>query len=455
MGKFIWVQEEWVGEMTEGGWEIRRVKDKMGMEKITFKFTSAPWIDAGIVALCDYIEAQEIQNTEVEIDREIHALTAPSFHKIENFLKEIFEKIKNERYIQPTRNNVCIYNSEKDDFEVVPKINLINAVSALFRGGDLKAEYQKCAFPKDKQQIWDNMKDDYKKRKDKVDFKVDDKGRVYCSPPQYNWPFKPNLNPKRREICTFCGSPYATSNIHSNNYPFLVPVKNWSNFYSNLSLDLKMCSLCEAASLFAINRIFFNINRRKKTLFMAIPHASSLPEIEEFWRDVKEVIEEKRLGDPSNIFDNGYRYQYLNETILAFSYELYQSLKETLDASRRLNVASTKIWYFFLGDISGKSVSFKNNAVFDEMSRLFKLYEMMEKKGINFISMFSNLVVKEGDEYNNLYREALSERIIKNASLNEIAEKLMYKKGKKIMNFAKFIKLYNINKHKEVMDYVG
>ena len=76
--------------------------------------------------------------------------------------------------------------------------------------------------------------------------------------------------------------------------------------------------------------------------------------------------------------------------------------------------------------------------------------------------MFSNLVVKEGDEYNNHYRESLSERIIKNASLNEIAEKLMYeknkkenKKGEKIMNFAKFIKLYNINKHKGAMNYVG
>ena len=434
--------------------------DKMDMEKITFYVTGDPWIDAGIVAFWDYVKDQEMQNTEVEIDSENYAITAPSFLEIEYFLKEIFEKIKNERYIQPTKNKVCIYNREKDDFEVVPKINLVNAVSALFRGGDLKPNYQKCIFPKDKQQIWDSMKDDSKKRKDKVDFKVDNKGRVYCSRPRYNWPFKPNLNPERNEICTFCGSPFATSNIHSNNYPFLVPVKNWSNFYSNLSLDLKMCSLCEAASLFAINRIFFNINRRKKTLFMAIPHASSLPEIEEFWRDVKEAIGEKGLADTSNILDTGYMYQYLNETILAFSYELYQSLKETLDASRRLNVASTKIWYFFLADISGKSVSFKNIAVFDEMSRLFKLYELMEKEGINFISMFSNLAVKEGDEYNNHYRESLSERIIKNASLNEIAEKLMYeknkkenKKEKKIMNFAKFIKLYNINKG--VMNYVG
>ena len=80
------------------------------MEKITFKFTSDPWIDAGIIALWEYIEAQEIQNTEVEIDREDYAITAPSSDKIEYFLKEIFEKIKNERYIQPTKNNVCIYN---------------------------------------------------------------------------------------------------------------------------------------------------------------------------------------------------------------------------------------------------------------------------------------------------------------------------------------------------------
>ncbi|MFH1773935.1 MAG: hypothetical protein ABH874_03125 [Methanobacteriota archaeon] len=430
------------------GKERGRVSEEAERFKIKQVFTGDPWIDAGVVALWDYIESQEIQNTEVEINRKNYAITAPSPDQIENFLKKIFEKIKNERYIQSAKNKVCIYNNEKDDFEIVPKINLVNVVNALFSGGDLKPKYQKCDFPKNKQGIWDNIRDSYEEQKDKIDFKIDDKGRIYCSRPQYNWPYQPNFNPERKEICTFCGSPFATSNIHSNNYPFLVPVKNWSNFYSNLSLDLKMCSLCEAASLFAINRIFFNINRRKKTLFMAIPHASSLDEIEEFWKDVRGIIEERRLSDSSNIFEGGYKYQYLNETILAFSYELCRSLKETVDASKRLNVASTKIWYFFLGSISGKSVSFKNNTVFDEMSRLFKLYESLENQGINFMSMFSNLVVKEGDnDYNNFYREAFSERIIKNAPLNEIAEKIMYKKGEKIMNFARFVKLYNIGRY--------
>ncbi len=61
--------------------------------------------------------------------------------------------------------------------------------------------------------------------------------------------------------------------------------------------------------------------------------------------------------------------------------------------------------------------------------------------------MFSNLVIKEGNDYNNLYREILSERIIKNASINEIAEKIIYKKGEKVRDFANFTKLYNLGRY--------
>ncbi|MBT9145401.1 MAG: hypothetical protein DDT42_01272 [candidate division WS2 bacterium] len=419
------------------------------MKKVEFKYTDDSWIDAGIMGFWDYIEDEGIhQKFGVQINRDYYTISASAPGKIENFLKEIFERIKNRRYIQPTGNKVCIYNSGKDDFEVVDKLNLVNIAGALFSAGagGLKPNYGKAYdLPKEKQERWGIMKSE--RQKEKVDFKTDKKGCVYRSRPQYNWPFKPNLNPERKEICTFCGSSNASSNIHSNNYPFLVPVKNWSNFYSNLSLELKMCTLCEIASLFAVNRIFYNINRRKKTLFMAIPHASSLDEMDLFWRDTKEIIGGKRLSEPSNIFDDGYRYQYLNETILAFNYKLYKSLKETVGADRRMNVISTKIWHFFLGDISGKIVSFRNNLIFDEMAYLFKLYESTEKERINFPLMFSNLVIKEGNDYNNLYREILSERIIKNASINEIAEKIIYKKGEKVRDFANFTKLYNLGRY--------
>ncbi len=413
------------------------------MMEVKFSYTGDPWIDAGIISFCDYIEDKEEVRKKLGIgfDKDNYVLSASTYDKIENFLKETFERIKNERYIQPTEKKVCIYNKGKGDFEFVGKINLVSIVGSLFSGGDLRPKYEKCDFPDKKYHMWENMKKEQKG----VNFKIDDKGRVYCSTPQYNWPFKPNLMPQ--EICAFCGSTNASSKVHSNNYPFLVPVKNWSNFYSNLSLELKMCTLCEIASLFAVIRVFYNINRRKKTFFMAIPHASSLNEIKEFWMDTKDIIGGKLLSEPSNIFDDGYRYQYLNETILAFSYELYKSLKGTVGTARRLNVASTKIWHFSLGAISGKSVSFKNNLVFDEMSRLFKLYESMEKERINFPLVFSNLVIKEGNDYNNLYRERFSERIIKNASINDIAERIVYKKREKVRDFANFIKFYNITRY--------
>lgn len=439
-----------------------------------FKFTGDPWVDAGVIGLWDYIEDKEgiASKFGVVLERNNYSLSAPSSKEIEGLLQEVFERIKNNDYIQSSRNKTCIYNKAKDDFEIINKINLVNIVNSLFSigAGASKPDYEKCQLPKDKYQEWEKLREQHKG----VDFKTNDKGLVYCSPPRCKWPFfKPNLAPQKQDICAFCGSANASSDIHSNNYPFLVPVGNWSNFYSNLSLELKMCSLCEIASLFAVNKAFFNINWRKKRLFIAIPHASSLPEIKEFWDDVKgidKIRKLKILTKTSNIFeeDEGYRYSYLNEATLAFAYKLYIALKEATEVNRLLESASTKTWHFFLGDTSGKSISFGNYILLDDMHRLFRLFSEVEERRVSFSGMFSSLSIKEGKDYSNLYRESLSEKIIKNASINEIAERIMWKKGKEIEDtenlkekdrkirrmgdFAKFVRIYNLFKEAE---YVG
>jgi hypothetical protein len=421
-----------------------------------FRFTGDPWVDAGILGFWDYIEDKgEIASRfNVTLEPKNHSISAQDSQQIGGFLKEIVDEIKNNSYIQQSDNRICVYSKAKDDFQIVNKINLVNIVAKLYNAGTgaLKPLPEgKCQLSEVKFQQWEKLREKYKGQG--VDFKID-RGRVYCSPPRYKWPFKPILTPKKQTTCAFCGATNACSKIHSNNYPFLVPTGNWSNFYSNLSLELQMCSLCEIASLFAVNKIFFNINWGRKRLFMAIPHASSLPEIKEFWNDVKGLDKlrgVKMLTQPSNIFqeNEGYKYAYLNETTLAFAYKLYIALEATTEADRLLKMASTKTWHFFLGDTSGNPISFRNYALLDNMHRLFELFSKVGDVGIEFSQMFSNLSIKEGEDYSNLYREALSEKIIKNASINEIADKVMWKKGQKIGGFSKFVKIYNLFKEAE------
>lgn len=427
-----------------------------------FKFTGEPWIDAGILGFWDYIEGKEETGSKfnVRLKPRDYSISGQSSHGIESFLTEIVDDIKNNSYIQQSGNRICVYSKAKDDFEIVNKINLVNIVAKLYNAGTgaLKPLPEgKCQLSEVKFQQWEKLREKYKGQG--VDFKIDGNNHVYCSPPQYSWPhFKPNLAPKKQTICAFCGATNACSKIHSNNYPFLVPTGNWSNFYSNLSLELRMCNLCEIASFFAVNKVFFNINWGKKRLFMAIPHASSLPEIKDFWNDVKGLDKLRRvkmLTQSSNIFEanEGYEYAYLNETTVAFAYKLYIALKATTEADRLLKMARTKTWHFLLADTSGKSISFGNYTLLDDMHRLFKLFSKVEGEEIDFTSMFSQLSIKEGkDSSNNLYREALSEKIIKNASINEIAEKVMWKKEQKIGGFSKFVKIYNLFKE---ANYVG
>lgn len=417
-------------------------------ERHKFEATGDPWIDAGILGFWEYIQTEGLYSKFGVALQKNYTISAQTSKQVEDFLRETFEKVKSARYIKETGNKICIFNKSKGDFEIVEKINLVDVVSKLIAGsgtGDAKPKYPKCPFPKDKRKKWKVLQERYKGQK--VEFKINKKGEIPYSSSWFRWPsFRPNLNPNQAINCAFCGREIAAVDIHSNNYPFLVPVRNWSNFYSQLSGELKMCSFCEIASLFGVNRIFYNLNRVRKTLFIAIPHASSLEEIGEFWTDVRGVVGYRSLDNPSNIFQDGYRYTYLNESILAFAYELYQALRKARASDKRLRITSTKTWHFFLGNTSGQTVSFQNYALFDEMHRLFELFSEIEKEEIKFSSIFSALSIKEGKNYNNLYRESLSERVIKNAPINDISERIIWKKGEKIGGFAEFIKLYNISR---------
>lgn len=413
--------------------------------EIAFASTGDPWIDAGIVGFFDElllwssIPMQDI----VRVDNDNFSIAAHTIQDIEIFLNKAFEQMKSRNYVAPTGNKVLIFNKDKSDFEIVDKINLVSIVGVLLGGsGDLKPEYEKCDFPEHLRDRFDELRKSNKK--DKVEAK---EKKIRCSPPSFKnkWAYSATLSVAQQKgnnnKCAFCGRDGADTNIHSNNYPFMVPAKNWSNFFSNQSLELKMCSVCEISSLFAATRIFYNWNQINKTFFIAIPHDSNLEGIRDFWDSIKGCIELKTLRDNSNIFSDGYKYKYLNETILAFSYQLYDSFKKAKRADELLQKASLKNWHFFLGVKGGQLLSFKNYGRLDELHRLFNLFSELEKNELNFYQIFSNLAIKTGKNWNNLYRESLSQGIIRNTSINEAAESFIWKKN--IDNFAEFIKLYN------------
>jgi hypothetical protein len=423
--------------------------------------TRDPWIDAGIVGLFDYVKDRvDLQKKHgVTVDLDAFALSAHNSSKVEEFLRDAFEEVKKVRYIKETGKQSLIYDQAQDKLVPTKKITLVPIIAGLFVGGNLRPEYDKVPFP---EHLRPQLEEIQKRHDKAVDTKTIKKGKIFASAPNFPWEIRPSLAPTEKtrkkgkaatrqgsttEQCAFCEREHPASALHSNNYPFIVATKNWSNFFSQQRLELKMCSLCEIAALFAFNCIFFNVANKNKSqiIFLAIPHAESLSEISTFWIDIRGAIRERTLENLSNIFDDGFKYSYLHETVLGFAHHLYDSFSKARNAAQLCGEAETKSWHFYLGKKVGNVLQFNEYVLFDEMERLFRLFEEMTKtmsieqqKG-----MFDSLSIKEGNNWNNVYREAIAKAILRNRPLTEVAESFLYAKGTTVRGFTEFIKLYH------------
>ncbi len=411
--------------------------------------TGDPWIDSGIVSFADMFTDGRIGTAKVGVRRALEqirlrwqgddiALRGENRKAIEDALNTLFEHVKSTRYIENTSNKVCVFNEKKDDFEVVPKVNLVGIVGFLFGGGDLKVKYRKAPLTKKLRKKLNKAARLYREQKN-VTFKVDENNEVYASRPRFNWPYKPKLDGKTAR-CSFCGRSAPCSKLHSNNYPFAVATEHFKNFFSNLRFEPQICSLCELASLFAINRVFFNLSEGRRRLFLAIPHAQSLTELDRFWRDMTPELPPYPLKGTSNILDEGYRYRRLHESVLAFCLELYLKLRKAKDSDRRLNEASTKTWHFYSAGREGKTVSFDGYAHLAGLHRLFELFRRLPK---GFKKTFQDLAIQRGEQWRTELRSQIAQRIIKNAGLNDLAERIVWEKGY-VRDFTEFVEQYNI-----------
>ena len=407
--------------------------------------TGDRWIDCGVVGLFNMVkhgilEAPSSIDVRLQEEQDKLVISGGSYNAIEDFLKDAFEQVKSSWYVKQTTNKVGVFNEEKDDFQVVPKINLVGVVGFLFSGGDLKVKYRKKPLTEKLRKKFKKFKELYSEQR-KIEFKVDEKNRVYASSPHYNWPYKPRLEGEAT-TCSFCRRTAPCANLHSNNYPFTVATEHFRNFFSNLRLEPKICSLCELASLLAVNCIFFNLSDGGRRLFLGIPDAQSLKELYRFWRDIPPQVALKPLNQSSNILDEGYRYRRLNESILAFSLELYLKLRKVKECDKMLAETSSKAWHFYLASKDGKTVSFEEYTHLTDLHRLFRLFSSLEAPE-EFKETFQNLGIQQGMQWRTEFRNQIAQRIIKNAPLNEVAERILSEKGY-VKGLTDFVEQYNI-----------
>jgi hypothetical protein len=420
--------------------------------EISFIATGNPWIDCGIVGLHDFLKDGRIRpKGNFNVRRKNHdefTVEVWNSEGVDSFLESAFYELKSNFYVQPTGNKVCILDKEQNEFRVVPKINLVHAVGFLFSGGDLKVDYgPKVRLDPKLAKKQKEMRALYRGRKG-VDFKTAE-DFVYASEPTYNWPFKAG----KEGICSFCQRKASCVDIDSNNYPFAVGTKNFQNFFSNLSLSPKICSLCKLASLAAVNRVFFNMSDRRRRLFLAIPQASSLRELYEFWHDITSTVALGPLNENSNLLAGGYRYRRLNESIIAVCLELYLQLLEVrkddsriAEADKLLANVSSKSWHFYLASKTGKVLSFDGYAYLTDLHRLFQLFSSLNKPQA-FRDMFQHLAIKHGSEWRTELRDQFAQRILKSAGLNDVAERMVWEKSKErrhVMGLTDFVEHYNI-----------
>jgi len=417
---------------------------------VSFIATGNPWIDCGIISIHDFLKTGRIQPEgflNVQLNENEVTTTISSSETAASFLESTFDEVKSHFYVKPTGNEVCIFNKTSGNFKVVSKINLVPMVSYLFSGGALKADYgPKTSLTSSMKKKLEKTRTLYRGRK-RIDFKTDGKF-VYASEPRYNWPFKAG----KEGICSFCGRKAACVDIDSNNYPFAVGTNNFQNFFSNLCFSHRICDMCKLASLMAVNRVFFNMSERRQRLFLALPQAYSLRELYGFWRDMPSNVATFPLTHDSNLLSEGYRYRRLNESIIAFCMELYLQLGQVREndgliaRENRLTNASSKSWHFYMASKAGNILSFDGYAYLTNLHHLFQLFsKLMDLHKLQ--QLFQHLTVKQGKEWRTALRDEFAQRILKNTSLNDVAERIIWEKSKEgahLAGFSDFVEEYNL-----------
>lgn len=416
----------------------------MEPKTVSFWATGDAWIDAGIIAFFDILGQNVVKiPPEISVNYDDFTIIAP-YDLLQKTMYDLFKKQK-PKYIEQTGNQVVILSDNDNGFRIVNKKTLVGIVNMLFSGGDLKAKYVKAKFPTKLSDKYQQMKDSYSGNK-KIQFKIEEKkGQkyIYKSEPNFNWSYDPRLM-GTSETCSFCGrAEFPCSQVHSNNYPFTVGTKNFRNFFSNLSGELVICPFCELASLLATQRVFFHKSIRNERLFLALPAAYELTELQSFWQDIRSFLLPNGLSQNSNYLGGNVKYRGLYESVLSFLYDLHNFLIKTKEYDAALQTASSKAWNFYLITKSNNTLSFDGYTHLSDTHRIFAIFQRLKTSGIGFKSLFDQMAIQVGNAWQTAIRDELAKRMLENKEIFTISERLIWSKEKIISGLPRFVSIYN------------
>ncbi|MBI2183438.1 MAG: winged helix-turn-helix transcriptional regulator [Thaumarchaeota archaeon] len=420
---------------------IQREESRLEMSpSFVLESTGNGWIDVGLVVLVDDLKTtQSINVTEQDGS---YLVEVNEIETLQNALRKIFERIRENEYIRPTGNKTMIYDTVKRKFAIVEKISLAGPVNFLFSGGDLKVKYDEdIQLSPTQVKEYENLREKYKKVEGHQFPKLNDGNNIHSSRPKFNWNYTPLLRGSA-SICSFCGKERPCKKIHANNYPLSVGSKNFQNFFSNLSKEALTCSICELASLLAPKSIIYNLNTTEGRLFFSYPRTDSLSELAEFRNEVLSYFPRVSFADNSSIGLETWKYPKISENIIASTYRMYRTLAKAKDSDRLLSVASSKGWEFYLLSRSGNVTTFESQDYLDDLHWLFSVYKRLDDDGVNFLEVFDSLAIKRGRDWITRLREIFAGRLIRGAEVSTISERIVNAKDSPVRGLTGFLESY-------------
>lgn len=435
--------------------------------KAKFKETGNYWLDSGIISLFRAFKGSEELASDMGITVDKHQFTVEgaSEEKVTAFIKEVVDSLTNTNYITNTKNKDIWYDDEADEFKLYQKTNFTPFHSALISG----------VIPSIKQKLL--LKDMSPGQKEKFDdaiksFNENKDQKAKIGPKQQNDSDKayvpmdaPKLSIKTtlafctgKNSCSFCGRPTTGISPTGVNYPWITSTAKLKNFNSMHTGKSIMCGYCEAASIAAYDLVQYRINEDR--LFMALPHAESLGELELVWNDIKQY---NPTEGTENIYCNFTEERitayHISENFVYLAIAMYVSLKNYISQREMKNDAAwqrlaSKRWYASSG-IKGKSLQFRKMFEFARFGDIFRFFDDVTEgeEGVDLYRLFGDLFVekKRGVNIANvIYREKISENLLKFEDITYVVEQFTFEKGRPVEGLHHFVKIYMTKSVNEV-----
>lgn len=249
----------------------------------------------------------------------------------------------------------------------------------------------------------------------------------------------------KKGVCFSCSKYDYLMQAKATQYPLIVGLEHYANFYSYHTGQLGFCRTCAISNHLAYGRVLYNISN--KFSFMAIPESSSILDLVYFMKiidmsypnatitkdlsnfpHIDELIMSKNNINFSNFLDNSTRGSGFYFLILTLFIALFNSVealaRDLKDAKEAENIKSNEIFNILLGNKAG-AIKVENTLI----GTVFKSW---------------SFILTNDDQNIRHWRYPHSENIIKEISrikkncgiknFLEIVQKLIYSSGSNIID---------------------